>query len=57
MTMNTIACEVHQPLGMYEKLAELVASRRNLVKETRGRLVLQRNITKWSVKGKLEETL
>jgi hypothetical protein len=51
MTMNTIACEVDQPQGMYEKLAEHVASRRNLVKETRGRLVLQRNITKWSVKA------
>jgi hypothetical protein len=34
-----------------EKLAELAVSRRSLVKETRGRLILQRNITKWPVKA------
>jgi hypothetical protein len=51
MTMNTIVCEVDQPRACTKKFAELVVSRRSLVKETRDRLVPQRNTTMWSMKA------
>jgi hypothetical protein len=51
MTMNMIVCEVDQPWACMKKFVELVVSRRSLVKETRDRLVPQRNTTMWSVKA------